>query len=98
MEPAQFRTGRGRKGHANACFMSRGLGKVGSGWRVTKVLCIMVPIVAPRLPRPRDVGPAIAFRAPRHRYRTPCWDNLKNLGFAIDPPANPVRPTLRDGH
>jgi hypothetical protein len=25
-------------------------------------------------------------------------DNLKNLAFAIEPPANPIRPTLRDGH
>jgi len=48
--------------------MGQGLGKVGSRWRVTKVLCIMLPIVAPHLLRPRDVGPAIAFRAPRHRY------------------------------
>jgi hypothetical protein len=25
-------------------------------------------------------------------------DNSKNLAFAIEPPANPTRPTLRDGH
>ena len=25
-------------------------------------------------------------------------DNLKNLAFAIEPQANPIRPTLRDGH
>ena len=56
------------------------------------VLWYQLPCSA--LTRARDVGPAIAFRAPRHRYRTPCWDNLKNLGFAIEPPANPVRPTL----
>jgi hypothetical protein len=24
--------------------------------------------------------------------------NLKNLAFPIEPPANPTRPTLRDGH
>jgi hypothetical protein len=27
-----------------------------------------------------------------------CRDNLKNLAFLIEPPANPLRPTLRDGH
>jgi hypothetical protein len=25
-------------------------------------------------------------------------DKMKNLAFAIEPVANPIRPTLRDGH
>jgi hypothetical protein len=26
------------------------------------------------------------------------YDTLKNLAFAVEPAANPIRPTLRDGH
>jgi hypothetical protein len=26
------------------------------------------------------------------------WDKLKNLALGVEPAANPIRPTLRDGH
>ena len=26
------------------------------------------------------------------------YDKLKNLAFSVEPPAGPIRPTLRDGH
>jgi hypothetical protein len=26
------------------------------------------------------------------------YDKLKNLAFSVEPPAYPIRPTLRDGH
>ena len=34
----------------------------------------------------------------RSQVRANYCDNLKNLAFAIEPQANPIRPTLRDGH
>ena len=54
-----------------------------------------------------NLGMSLAARYPRWRKNLLCgssqifqdyYGNLKNLAFAIEPVANPIRPTLRDGH
>ncbi len=74
------------------------LGKVGNGWCVTKVSRIMVPIVTLRSPSGLQSGAGHHLPCATSQMRTPYWGNLKNLAFAIEPPANPMRPTFRDGH
>ena len=74
------------------------LGKVGGGWRVTKVSLYY----GTNRYVPLSLVPAMSgghrLPCPTSQIRTPYWDNLKNLAFAIEPPANPMRPTLPDGH
>jgi hypothetical protein len=68
------------------------------GWQREENFRIMIPCHWPFL--------SLRIRSLRGRYllwgtsqmQSQTCDNLKNLAFPIEPPANPIRPTLRDGH
>jgi hypothetical protein len=63
-----------------------------------ELFCIMIPVLLDDFWRQTGSLPenqvlwAMSQMQPWH------CDNLKNLAFLIEPPANPIRPTLRDGH
>jgi hypothetical protein len=63
-----------------------------------KFFYTMIPILAYRcLPQPRWPAENRLLCGRSQIELHPC-DNLKNLAFGVEPPANPIRPTLRDGH
>src|ERR1700686_73435 len=73
-----------------------GLGKVDGPGR--KYSCIMVPIFGVSFSPPLAVAGSHHLPCGTSQIRAYYCDNLKNLAFPIEPAANPIRPTLRDGH
>src|SRR5258705_13429720 len=85
-------------GSCKGCFVHRGLVRLVADGAQREFLCIMVPILAFRPGSHLQSRTGHHLPCARSQIRTPYWDKLKNLVLAIEPPANPMRPTLRDGH
>ena len=68
------------------------------GLEAVKVLRIMIPILGMSGSRNGQWWRADRFLCARSQMLPVNSDNLKNLGLPVEPPANPIRPTLRDGH
>jgi hypothetical protein len=70
----------------------------GRDWASRKYFYTMIPVFLEYCRRQARSLPENCVLWGMSQMQPWSCDNLKNLAFPIEPPANPIRPTLRDGH